>query len=106
MYRHTLTQLGISQDVEGGKLGGVDALEAEDLDRGAGEAALGGLGGSLHEEHDRRGADGVLDGLLRLVGDEAVLGEEGERGPEGDWARRRPDGLPCEILRKDKHTNG
>lgn len=94
-----MAQLGVGQDVEGGELLGVDTLKAEDLDGGAGEAALRGLGGALHEEDNGGGADGVLDRLLRLVGEEPVLGEEGDGSAEGQRASGGAGCLPHETLR-------
>jgi hypothetical protein len=51
----TLSQLRVLENIKGGELFGVDALKAEDLDGGARKAALGCLGGSLHEEDDGGG---------------------------------------------------
>lgn len=77
----TLTQLRIFEDVEGGELIGVDALQAEDLDGGARKAALRCLGGSLHEENDGRGGHGLVDRGAGLVGEQTGL----EGCEEGDW---------------------
>lgn len=41
------------------------------MDGGAGEAALGVVGGAFHEEHDRAGGDGVLDCCAGFLGQEA-----------------------------------
>lgn len=99
----SLSELWVLEDVEGGKLFGVDALKAEDLDRGAGEAALGHLGGSLHEQHHRRRSDRLVDGCPGLVREQARLegsergdggAEEGGRGADGGG----PGGLPEEGL--------
>lgn len=96
-----LAQLRILEDVEGGELVRVDALQAQDLDGGAGEAALGGLGGALHEEHDGRRADGLLDRGARLVGEEAELLQlEGRQGLARDLEGSRAGRLPQQVLRK------
>ncbi|KAI6773190.1 hypothetical protein HG531_000039 [Fusarium graminearum] len=68
-----LAQLRVLEDVESGELVGVDALQTEDLDGGARKAALGCLGGSLHEEYDGGGGHGFVDGGAGLVGEEADL---------------------------------
>ena len=52
LKKHTGTELVVLQDIESGKLLGVDALHSENLDACAGEAALWCLGGALHEEDD------------------------------------------------------
>lgn len=78
-------QLGVLEDVEGGEGVGVDALQAEDLDGGAGEAAGRGLGGALHEEDDGGGGDGLVDGGASLIGEEAGL----EGAQEGLWSEGR-----------------
>lgn len=69
----SLAQLRVLQDVEGRKLVGADALDAEDLDDGAGEAALGRFGGSLHEEHDGRRGHGLVDGAASGIGQQSHL---------------------------------
>lgn len=82
------TELIVFENVKRRKLLGVDTLHAEDLDGGAREAALGELGGSLHEEDDWRRADGLVDGRSDLVGEEArnrELDGTESRGP-GDLA--------------------
>lgn len=82
---HTLPQVGILQHIVCGKLLRVDALQAQHLDARAREAALRGLGGALHEEHDGGRADGLVDGLADGIGEEAALGGEGEEeggGPD------------------------
>lgn len=66
--KQTLSQLLVLQDVEGGKLLRVHALQAEDLDAGARKAALRHLRRAFHEEHHGRGADGFVDGGARLGG--------------------------------------
>lgn len=76
-----LAQVGVLEDVEGGELGRVDALQAENLDAGPREPALGRLGRALHEEDHGRGSHGLLDGLPRLVREESPL----ERTEEGRW---------------------
>lgn len=98
----TLAQLRVLEDVEGGELVGVDALEAEDLDGSARKAALGCLGCTLHEEDDGGGGDGLVDGGSGLVGEEAHLEgsersdgstEGGGRGPDGDRPGSLSEGL-------------
>ncbi|KAI1335387.1 gamma-glutamyltranspeptidase-domain-containing protein [Xylariaceae sp. FL0016] len=90
-----LLELLVLQHVERGELAGVHALQPEDLDAGAREAALGHLGGALHEEHDGGGADGLLDGLLGVVGEQALLeAREERRGPERLRPHHGPGGLP------------
>lgn len=74
-------QLRILEHVEGGELFGADALDAEDLDDGAREAALGRLGRALHEEHDGRRGDGLVDGGSCRVGQETDL--KGRQGGDG-----------------------
>lgn len=69
----SLAQLRVLQDVEGRKLVGADALDAEDLDDGAGEAALGRFGRSLHEEHDGRRGHGLVDGAASGIGQQSHL---------------------------------
>lgn len=95
---HTLPQLGILQYVESGKLVGVNALQTENLDAGAREAALGSLGGALHEEDDGGGGNGLVDGLAGGIGQPAVLVEED--GAEGGGLGRngRPGGGGEELL--------
>lgn len=101
----TLAQLRVLEDVEGGELVGVDALEAEDLDGGARKAALGCLGSTLHEEDDGGGGDGLVDGGSGLVGEKAHLegsersdgsAESGGRGPDGDRPGSLSEGLEAE----------
>lgn len=97
----TLAKLRVLEDVKGSKLFRVDALHAEDLDDCGGEAALGHLGSSLHEQHNRRRSDGLVNGRAGCVGQETDLeGRQRRDGSsEGDgrsdsWARS----LPQEIL--------
>lgn len=91
----SLAELRVLEDIEGGKLFGVDALDAEDLDRGARETTLRRLGSSLHEEDHRSRGNGFIDGGSCLVGDEAhlerrqVVGGDLEAGSSGaacGWA--------------------
>ena len=85
-----MTQLGVLQDIESDKLLRVHALEAEDLDARTGKAALGRLGGSLHEEHDRRRGDSLVDCGLGLGGQEAGVEDGGEgKGWGADGVQRR-----------------
>ncbi len=69
-------QILILEHVEGGEFVRVDALQAEDLDRGARETALRRLWGAFHEQHYRRGGDGAVDGAADFGGEEPGL-EEG-----------------------------
>jgi hypothetical protein len=59
--QHTSSKLLILKHIERRELLRVDALEAEDLDRRAREAALRGLGSALHEQHHGRRSDGLVD---------------------------------------------
>lgn len=88
----TGSQLGIFQNVKGRKLGRVHALQAQDLDAGAREAALWHFRGALHEQHYGCRRDGLLDAFPGLLGEEAELGglEEDSGGAESGW----PSGLP------------
>lgn len=105
----SLAQLRVLQDVEGGELFGAYALDAEDLDDGAGEAALGRFGGSLHEEHDGRRGNGLVDGAASGIGQQSHL-EWRERhchaeGREGSSKCRPgcwPSSLPQEALSREQ----
>jgi len=59
--RHTSSKLFILKHIERRELLRVDALQAQDLDRRAREAALRSLGGALHEQHHGRGSNGLVD---------------------------------------------
>jgi hypothetical protein len=99
----SLPQLRVLQDVEGRKLVGADALEAEDLDDGAGEAALGHFGRSLHEEHDGRRGNGLVDGAASGIGQESHLeGRERNRHAEGRQGSSncRPGCWPSSLPQK------
>ncbi len=73
--QRTCSQLLVLQHVECGKLLGVDALHAENLDARAGEAALRRLRCSFHEENHGGGPDGLGDCASGLVGQETAVGE-------------------------------
>lgn len=105
----SLTQLLVLEDVEGSELFGVDALNTEDLDGGAGEAALWCFGSSLHEEHNGSGGDGFVDGGAGLVGEKTqLLSEDGAAGglerSEGS-AGGRARSLPKKGLVKEESVS-
>jgi hypothetical protein len=63
----------ILQYVVRGKFLWVHTLQAQDLDAGAGETALGRLGGALHEEDYWGRGDSLVDGLADGIGEEPAL---------------------------------
>lgn len=67
MVFRTLSQLLILQDIERRKLLGVHALQAQDLDRRPGKAALRLLRGALHEKHNGGRSYCLVDDLACLV---------------------------------------
>lgn len=81
----TLPQLRILQHVKSNKLLRIHALQAQDLDGGPGEAALGRLGRTLHEEDNGRRGNGLVDGGPRLIGEQTGL-ERGEYSRCGEDA--------------------
>lgn len=97
-----LSQIWVLQDVKGRELVGADALDAEDLDDGAREAALGGLGRALHEQDDGRRGNGLVDGAARGIGEQSDLKwrerggrrAKGRQGSSHSWA----SSLPQEAL--------
>lgn len=107
----SLPQLRVLQDVEGRKLVGADALDAEDLDDGAGEAALGRFGRSLHEEDDGRRGHGLVDGAASGIGQQSHLQgrerrdghAEGRQGSSNCWPGCWPSSLPQEALSRESH---
>src|SRR5450830_125822 len=62
-----LTHFRIVQHIDGGDV--LHAAGLQDLDGTAGKAALGKLRGALHEQHDRRAADGLFDPGLYIAHD-------------------------------------
>ena len=92
---HTRSKLLILEHVERGELLRVDALEAENLDCGAREATLRCLGRSLHEQHDGRGGDGLVDRCADFGGQEGLL-ESGEARRE-ERVAARAEGLGGDL---------
>lgn len=60
-FQRTRSKVLILQHIECSELLRVDALQAEDLDRGARETALRRLRRALHEQHHGRRGDGLVD---------------------------------------------
>lgn len=86
----TLTQLRVLQHVKSDKLLGIHALQAQNLDACAGKAALGSLGGTLHEQDDGCRGHGLVNSRLGLGGQETGVEDRGEsEGRGADGVQRR-----------------
>ena len=86
---NTLTELLVLQNVVVIVLG--EVLSTQNVDNGAGEAALRGLGGTLHINDDRRGLDLLRDDIADSLGFRSVptLGLDGSnREGRGHTGRR------------------
>jgi hypothetical protein len=96
----TGSQLLVLEHVERGELARVHTLEAQDLDAGPREAALRQLRGALHEQDHRGRADGLLDGLLRLLREPPALEgcEERRRAARHCLSGHGPGGLAEALL--------
>ena len=83
---HTLSDLGVFEDVDGRKLRRVDALEPKDLNGRLREAALRAVGRALHEQHHGRARNHAVKRLAHVVREAAHLREQRAQGRR--WAAR------------------
>lgn len=85
----------ILQNVESSELLRVDALQTEDLDGRARETTLRRLGRALHEQHDGRGGDGLVDGGAHFGRQEGLL--KGGEARREERVAARAEGLGGDL---------
>lgn len=96
---HTLPQLLILQHIKRGKLLRIHPLHPQNLNTRPREPTLRRLRRSLHEQHDRGGSNGAVDGLSHFVGEQADLhgceeaGGEAGGGEDARGLRGAAEGL-------------